>query len=97
MIWQLYHQNYSFDLRQILSTMKIYDNDDNQSNENHALVLKHPNALLLKHDGSSNINNQTWWGLQITDNTDEDKDKNSISELKEGKFGIAAGYANEKL
>ena len=88
--------NYSFDLRQILSTIKI--NNDKQNDENNALVLKHPNALLLKQDGSNTNNNRTWWGLQITDNTnEEEKEIKPIAELKEGKFGIAAGYTNEKL
>ncbi|CAF4522996.1 unnamed protein product, partial [Rotaria sp. Silwood2] len=95
--------NYSFDLRQILSTMKIIDeNEINQQNEeNNALVLKHPNALLLQQrDGlNRNLDNsQNWWGLQITDNINEEKESNkSISELKEGKSGIASGYTNEKF
>jgi hypothetical protein len=85
--------NYSFDLRQILSSMKTLD--ENQSDENNALVLKHPNALLLKQDGINN--NRTWWGLQMTDDRNEENEKNSVAELKEGKFGIAAGYTNEKV
>ncbi|CAF3318070.1 unnamed protein product, partial [Rotaria sp. Silwood2] len=86
-----------------LSTMKIIDeNEINQQNEeNNALVLKHPNALLLQQrDGlNRNLDNsQNWWGLQITDNINEEKESNkSISELKEGKSGIASGYTNEKF
>ena len=88
--------NYSFDLREILSRMKIVEED--QSNETNALVLKHPNALLLKQDGLNNNNTRTWWGLKMTDNTnDEEKEINSIAELKEGRSGIAAGYSNEKF
>jgi hypothetical protein len=87
--------NYSFDLRQILSTIKI--SNDKQNDENNALVLKHPNALLLKQDGSNTNNNRAWWGLQITDNTNEEEEIKPIAELKEGKSGIAAGYTNEKL
>jgi len=86
--------NYSFDLKEILSTMKI--DDDNQNEENNALVLKNPNALLLQQrDGFDN--SRTWWGLQMIDNPNEEKEINSIAELKEGKSGIAAGYTNEKL
>ncbi|CAF0893889.1 unnamed protein product [Rotaria sp. Silwood1] len=92
--------NYSFDLRQILSIIKIIDeNEINQNEENNVLVVKHPNALLLQQHDGSNRNfdqSQTWWGLQITNNINEDKDSNkSISELKEGKSGIASGYTNE--
>jgi hypothetical protein len=39
---------------------------------------------------------RTWWGLEMTDPINEEKERNSISELKEGKSGIASGYANEK-
>jgi len=94
--------NYSFDLRQILSTMKIDDNENetNQNDENNALVLKNPNSLLLQQRNGMNRgldNDRAWWGLQITDNTNnEEKEINSIAELKEGKFGIASGYTNEK-
>jgi hypothetical protein len=93
--------NYSFDLRQILSTMKISDeNDSNQNEDNHALVLKNPNTLLLQQRNGINRGldaGHAWWGLQMTDNTNEEKESNSISELKEGKSGIAAGYTNEKF
>jgi len=88
--------NYSFDLRQILSTMKIIEKD--QTEENNALVLKHPNSLLLKQRDGINKgpdNNYPWWGLTMTDNINEEKGINSIAELKEGKSGIAAGYTNE--
>jgi hypothetical protein len=92
---------YSFDLRKILSTMKIYDeNETNQNDETNALVLKNPNSLLLQQRDGINRgldNSRTWWGLQMTNNTNEEKEINSIAELKEGKFGIAAGYTNEKL
>jgi hypothetical protein len=84
--------NYSFDLKQILSTIKI--DQINPNNENNSLVLKNPNALLLQQRDGINRgldNNPTWWGLQITE-----KEINSIAELKEGKFGIASGYTNEK-
>lgn len=93
--------NYSFDLQQILSTMKIIDdNETNQTEENNALVLKHPNSLLLQQRDGLNKgldNSRTWWGLSITDNTNEEKEINPIAELKEGKSGIAAGYTNEKF
>jgi len=92
--------NYSFDLKQILSTIKIdQENEINPNDENNLLVLKNPNTLLLQQRDGINRgidNNPTWWGLQITENSNEEKQINSIAELKEGKFGIAAGYTNEK-
>ncbi|CAF1111186.1 unnamed protein product [Rotaria sordida] len=84
--------NYSFDLRQILSTIKIINENEINENdeENNSLILKHPNALLLQQRDGSNRNldnNHIWWGLQITDNINEEKESNkSVSELKEGKF-----------
>jgi hypothetical protein len=88
--------NYSFDMRQILSTMKSIDeNSTNENEENHALVLKHPNSLLLKQRGGTN--SRPWWGLQITDSTQEETEIKPIAELKEGKSGIAAGYTHEKI
>ena len=95
--------NYSFDLRQILSNMKIYDerNEINPTEENSALVLKNPNALLLQQRDGMNRGldgGRTWWGLQMTENTkEEEKEKSSIAELKEGRSGIASGYSNEKF
>lgn len=95
---------YSFDLKQISSTIKMNENRT-EDEENNAVVLKNPNSLLLtQRDGLNRglLNNQTWWGLQITDNNtndddDENKEKNSIAELKEGKSGIASGYSHEKF
>jgi hypothetical protein len=87
--------NYSFDLRQILSTMKI--NETNPKEEENALVLKNPNNLLLQQRDRGLDNSRTWWGLQMTDTTNEEKEKNPIAELKEGKSGIASGYTNEKF
>jgi hypothetical protein len=93
--------NYSFDLRQILSTMKIDEtNETNSTDENNALVLKNPNSLLLQQRDGTNrglASGHAWWGLQITDPTDEEKEKTPIAELKEGRSGIASGYANEKF
>jgi hypothetical protein len=92
--------NYSFDLRQILSTMKINEtNETTVKEENNALVLKNPNTLLLQQRDGMNrglASGRTWWGLEMTDSINEEKERNSISELKEGKSGIASGYANEK-
>ncbi|CAF1482709.1 unnamed protein product [Adineta steineri] len=93
---------YSFDLRQILSTMKNIDENEliNSTEDNHALVLKNPNSLLLQQRDGMNrgLNDgRMWWGLQITDtntNTDE-KEINPIAELKEGRTGIASGYTHE--
>ncbi|CAF1548953.1 unnamed protein product, partial [Adineta steineri] len=93
---------YSFDLRQILSTMKNIDENEliNSTEDNHALVLKNPNSLLLQQRDGMNRgldNGPMWWGLQITDtntNTDE-KEINPIAELKEGRTGIASGYTHE--
>lgn len=88
--------NYSFDLRQILSTMRINDeNPTNTEGEHHALVLKNPNALLLQQRDVAS-GGRTWWGLQITENSPEENEQKSIAELKEGRTGIAAGYSNEK-
>ncbi len=87
--------NYSFDLRQILSTMKI--NETNPKEEENALVLKNPNNLLLQQRDRGLDSSRTWWGLQMTDTTNEEKEKNPIAELKEGKSGIASGYTNEKF
>lgn len=96
--------SYSFDLKEILSSMKIDDEEENSNEESNALVLKNPNSLLLQQRDGLNRglhNGQIWWGLQMTDNNkdddDDNKEKSSISELKEGKSGIAAGYTNEKF
>ena len=95
------NKTYSFDLKYILSTINIdYENEINEQNDqSNALVLKNPNALLLQQRDRGLENNRNWWGLQINDNKEgeEDDEKNSIAELKEGKLGIAAGYTNEKL
>ena len=88
--------NYSFDLRQILSTIRINDeNPTNTEGEHQALVLKNPNALLLQQRDVAS-GGRTWWGLQITENNPEENEPKSIAELKEGRTGIAAGYNNEK-
>lgn len=88
--------NYSFDLQQLLSTLKT--NEDNvrtdPDEENQALVLKNPNALLLQQRDSA-TGSRTWWGLQITENSREENEEKPIAELKEGRSGIAAGYSNE--
>lgn len=93
--------NYSFDLRQMLNTMKpMDDNEKNELEENNSLVLKNPNALLLQQRDGTNRglgSNKAWWGLQINDNTNEENVHEPIAELKEGKSGIAAGYSNEKF
>ena len=88
--------NYSFDLRQILSTMKFSEDNPltDANEENQALVLKNPNALLLQQRDTA-TSSRTWWGLQITENSSEENEEKPIAELKEGRSGIAAGYSNE--
>ncbi|CAF4944382.1 unnamed protein product, partial [Rotaria socialis] len=64
------------------------------------LILKNPNALLLQQRDGANRGldgSHAWWGLQITENINEEQINQPISELKEGKSGIAAGYTNEKF
>lgn len=91
-------RSYSFDLREILSTMKINDDQSAKDNEgDQAMVLKHPNALLLQqHDGNNRGLNggRSWWGLQMNSDVDE-KEKEPVAELKQGRSGIAAGYTHE--
>ena len=91
-------RSYSFDLREILSTVKTVDHQAANDNEgNQSVVLKHPNALLLHQQDGNNrgLNSgRTWWGLQMNSDVDE-KEKEPIAELKEGRFGIAAGYTHE--
>ena len=85
---------YSFDLRQILSMIKI--DEDNSSNDNHEIVLKNPNSLLLhQRDGQDNTKRK--WSLQI--NQEEETTTTTaipIAELKEGRTGIASGYTHEQ-
>ncbi|UJR21518.1 hypothetical protein I4U23_024603 [Adineta vaga] len=95
--------NYSFDLQQILSTMKPIDDNDitNKVDETKSLVLKHPNSLVLQQRDGINRgldNTQKWWGLQMNDeDKNDEKEKHPIAELKEGITGIAAGYNHEKF
>ncbi|CAF3320587.1 unnamed protein product [Rotaria socialis] len=93
--------NYLFDLRQILKILKpIDENEKNENEENNSLILKNPNALLLQQRDGANRGldgSHAWWGLQITENINEEQINQPISELKEGKSGIAAGYTNEKF
>ena len=85
--------HYSFDLREILLKIHPLNNDDDEqiSTDQQAIVLKHPNALLLQQRDEQE---RSYWGLQMV-NADE-KESLPISELKEGKFGIASGYSHEK-
>lgn len=85
---------YSFDLREILSKIEpINETKEISMNEGQAIVLKHPNALLLQQK-ETNERGRSYWGLEMV-NVDE-KDTLPIAELKEGKFGIASGYQHEK-
>jgi hypothetical protein len=97
---------YSFDIRDILGYVSHFVDQHSNDNEQdqHALVLKHPNALLLKQqDGSNRETNsaRAWWGLRINDvddnDSDNEKEKTSIAELKQGRCGIASGYTHEPV
>ena len=91
--------NYTFDLRSILLNMISIDKNqtDDDDGDGNTLVLKHSNSLLLQQWNEINDNHRTWWGLQMINKNDDENELSSISELKEGKFGIAAGYTNEKF
>ena len=92
-------KTYSFDLREIVSNIKpIAEDFEEEKREQRAIMLKHPNALLLQQrDGNDRgLNeNRSWWGLKIDDKPDNEKEISSMAELKEGRFGIASGYRNE--
>jgi hypothetical protein len=85
-------KHYSFDLREILTTIKPIDQEQVDSQ---TLVSKHPNALLLhRNPNETSSTGRAWWGLKLADDNEE---KTTIATLKEGKFGIAAGYTNEPI
>ena len=80
--------------------MKAMHDDGDANEDAQALVLKHPNALMLKQNSGANRGSDgapAWWGLQMADKNDEEKEIKPIAELKEGRSGIAAGYTHEKI
>ena len=86
--------HYSFDLREILSKLAPIDATNGETTtESQAVVLKHPNALLLQQK-ETNERGRSYWGLEMADA--DEKETLPIAELKEGKFGIASGYRHEK-